>query len=92
MLIDDDSYGPAFSALTQPYNDGLQQPVMPPTTLFGGDIPAVHLSPVKPMEPAKVTPLHGPLFKPIYENAPVHAQTRFAEVHAIVGHVLDRVG
>ena len=88
----DDDYGPSFTALSVPYADGLQQPLLAPTTLFGGTSPAVQFAPVEPIHPSPVLPLHGPEFHAVYEAGPVHSHTSFPVLHAIVGHAIDLRG
>lgn len=85
----DDEFGPAFTALSIPHVDGLTQPTVQPTAMFGGGIPAVQFAPVTPIHFGLVSPLHGPEFKPVYEAHPVHAHFQAAQLHAIVGHALD---
>ena len=85
----DDDIGTAFTALAVPVSEPLAQPVVEPTTLFGGGAPAVQFAPVTPVHFGLATPLHGPEFKPVYEAGTVHAHTHAAEVHAVVGHGID---
>ncbi len=89
MQFDYNDVSPAFSALTQPYNDGITQPVSEPTDLFAGFIPPVQFAPVTPTHFAQLSALHGPEFKPVYEAAPVHTHTHAAEVHSVVGRSVD---
>jgi hypothetical protein len=47
----DDSYGPAFTALSMPYiSPPLNQPEAQPTTMFGGTIPAIQTASIPPVQ------------------------------------------
>jgi hypothetical protein len=74
MVFNDVCYG-MFTGIQQPSSTPLVQPQSATSTLFGGDIPAVHFNAVTPMAtphfermfyPVQTSPLwKSPVFQPV---------------------------